>query len=157
MYPLKMKPVFQNYLWGGARFREVYGKDAPEPIAAESWEVSVHANGKSVIANGEFAGKPFAEVVGDNFPLLFKLIDARDNLSVQVHPDDEYAEKNENGSLGKTELWYVLEAEPGSQLIYDLKRGTTKAEFARAIENGDCESCLNFVDVKKGDCFFIYG
>jgi len=155
MYPLKMKPIFKDYLWGGTRLKEIYNKDIPFAIGAESWEASVHPNGLSVIANGELAGKPLADVVGGDFPLLFKLIDARDNLSVQVHPNDDFAAKFENGSLGKTELWYVLEAEPGSQLVYGLKENVTKESFKSAIERGEVESQLQFVNVKKGDCFFI--
>jgi len=155
MYPLKMKPVFKDYLWGGTKFKDIYNKNVPFEIGAESWEMSVHDNGKSIIANGEFAGQTVDVVIGNHFPLLFKLIDARDDLSVQVHPNDNFAASYENGSLGKTELWYILAAEAGSQLVYGLNGNVTAETFKAAIEEGKIESQLKFVDVKPGDCFFI--
>ncbi|MCL2837537.1 MAG: class I mannose-6-phosphate isomerase [Oscillospiraceae bacterium] len=157
MYPLKMKPVFKDYLWGGNRLREIYKKDVPFEIGAESWEASCHPNGHSIISNGDFAGKTLESVIGseEKFPLLFKLIDANDNLSVQVHPDDKFANANENGELGKTEMWYVLHADAGSKLVIGVKSGVTRESFKMALDKGELESQLNFVEVKKGDCFFI--
>jgi len=155
MYPLKMQPSVKDYIWGGNRLAENFNKDFGSSVIAESWEVSNHPNGKSVIANGVLAGQTLYSVFGDDFPLLFKLIDARDKLSVQVHPNDEFANKYENGSLGKTELWYILDAEPESKLIYGVCDGVTKETFKAAIEQGDIESQLCFINVKKDDCFFI--
>ena len=171
MEPMKMKPIFKEYLWGGRALREVYGKPIPSDTTSESWEVAMHKNGESIIANGAFAGKPIsfaartmgAEFLGDavmekyggRFPLLVKFLDCCDKLSIQVHPRDDYAAQHENGELGKTEMWYVLDAKPGAKLIYGFAQDMTQEEFARAIESGQLEQVLNYVEVKKGDSFFI--
>ena len=165
--PLKTTPVFKQYLWGGSALKDKYNKDIKDNFAAESWEISCHDDGLSLIAEGEFKGKTLKEVVmadkknmlGDEnmeqFPLLVKFLDANDNLSVQVHPDNDYAFANENGSLGKTEMWYIIDAKPGAKLIYGLKDGVTKEQFEKAIEEGTLEELLNYVPAKKGDAFFI--
>ena len=163
IYPLKMRPVSKDYLWGGENLHRLYGKE-PE-FMAESWEASVNAAGKSIIDNGVLKGKTIdeaAEILGksllgdeEEFSLLFKLIDAHDRLSVQVHPDDKYAFKYENGSKGKTELWYVIHAEEGAKLIYGFKDDIKKSEFEAAIQNGTVEELLNSVEVSAGDAFFI--
>ena len=165
--PLKIAPVFKQYIWGGSALKDKYNKDIQDNFAAESWEISCHKDGMSLVAEGEFAGRTLNEVImsdkanmlGDEtmeqFPLLVKLLDANDNLSVQVHPDDEYAAINENGSLGKTEMWYVVDAKPGAKLVYGLRDGVTKQQFADAIEQGTLEELLNYVSVKPGDAFFI--
>ncbi|MBQ7901255.1 MAG: class I mannose-6-phosphate isomerase [Clostridia bacterium] len=165
--PIKTAPVFKQYIWGGSALKDKYNKNIQDNFAAESWEISCHKDGMSLVAEGEFAGKTLNEVVmsdkenmlGDagmeQFPLLVKLLDANDNLSVQVHPDDEYAKVNENGSLGKTEMWYVIDAKPGAKLVYGLRNGVTKQQFADAIEQGTLEELLNYVPVKPGDAFFI--
>lgn len=165
--PIKTSPVFKQYIWGGSALKEKYNKDIPDNFAAESWEISCHKDGMCLVAEGEFAGKSLSDVImsdkanmlGDEnieqFPLLVKLLDANDNLSVQVHPDDEYAAVNENGSLGKTEMWYVIDAKPGAKLVYGLRDGVTKEQFAAAIDNGTLEDLLNYVEVKAGDAFFI--
>ena len=166
-----MKPVFKEYIWGGTGFRDVFGMDTGSKTASEAWTVSTNANGKSIIANGEFEGKTIEEAAevmkekllgdyvlekwGGKFPVLVKLLDCADKLSVQVHPDDEYAALNENGSFGKTEMWYVLDAKPGAKLIYGFNRDVTKEEFEHALENGDLDGILNYVEVEKGDAFFI--
>ena len=169
LQPIKTKPVFQNYLWGGTRFRDYYHKDVPSSWQkiAESWELSTHPNGLTLIAEGEFAGltlKAYLDQAGPqilgkhfsdtNLPILFKLIDAKDNLSIQVHPDNEYAQKNEH-QAGKTEMWYIMAAEPGSFLYYGFKEKISKKEFQERIENNTLLSVLNAVPVKKGDVFFI--
>ena len=169
MYPLKTTPLFKQYIWGGDNMKKLYNKDIPGIPTAESWEVACHPNGTVTVANGKLAGATLSEIIekagsdllGDNistdekFPLLLKVLDAKDKLSVQVHPNDEYAAINENGEKGKTEMWYVLSAEPGAQLIYGFKEGVTKQGYADAIENGTLEDILNYVDVNAGDVFFI--
>lgn len=168
-YPLKMSPEFKQYIWGGNNLKEIYKKNTPEPPVAESWEISAHPDGPSHISNGEYSGKTIEEMTslfgeefcgksikkGEKFPLLLKILDACDRLSVQVHPDDEYAFKNENGEKGKTEAWYILKAEKGASLIYGFKEGVTKEIFAQAIKNGNCEEYLNSVPCTEGDVFYI--
>ena len=169
--PMKMKPVFKEYIWGGTGFKDKFNMETGTETASEAWEVSTNKNGMSVIANGEFEGKTIDdaiavlknELVGDyvyekyggKFPLLIKLLDCADKLSVQVHPDDEYAKKNENGGYGKTEMWYILDAKPGAKLIYGFSSDITKEEFKNALDNGNIEKILNYVDVEAGDVFFI--
>jgi mannose-6-phosphate isomerase len=170
MYPLKFEPLFKDYLWGG-RNLDRFGKKLPDnQIAAESWEVSCHPAGPSVIANGAFAGMSLADLIkcypteilgsavllkyGTKFPLLVKLIDANQQLSVQVHPDDAYALAHED-DFGKHEIWYILAAKPGAQIIYGMVPGTTKTEFARCLERGEVESCLNYQPVTAGDVIDI--
>ncbi len=165
--PLKTTPVFKQYIWGGSALKDKYNKDIKDNFAAESWELSCHDDGLSLIAEGEHAGKTLKEVVmgdklnmlGDEtietFPLLVKFLDANDKLSVQVHPDDKYAFENENGALGKTEMWYIIDAKPDAKLVYGLKNGVTKEQFEKGIEDGTLEELLNYVPAKKGDAFFI--
>lgn len=166
MKPFRLSAPCKDYLWGGEKLRE-YGKISDKDIIAESWELSCHPDGESVIADGEYAGMTLTaflaehpEAMGtncdrfDRFPVLVKLIDARDNLSVQVHPDDDYALTHE-GEYGKTEMWYIVEAEEGAELIYGFKESITKEEFRRAIEEDTLLDKVNTVPVKKGDVFFI--
>lgn len=168
MYPLKLKPAFKDYLWGGTKLRDVYGKDCDFDKVAESWELSCHKDGNSVIDNGEAKGMTLADYIEkegkqilgrncerfENFPVLIKLIDAKDNLSVQVHPDNEYAMRVE-GEYGKTEMWYIVDCDEGAELIYGFKRNVTKEEFAERIKNNTLLEITNSVPVKKGDVFFI--
>lgn len=165
---LKLKPSFKDYLWGGHRLVDDYGKAYDGEILAESWELSCHPDGPSYITNGEHTGKTLRafiesegkEVLGTNcqrfedFPILAKFIDARDSLSIQVHPDDSYALKNE-GQYGKTEMWYVMDCEPGAYLYYGFNREVSAEEFAERIENETLEEVLNKVEVHKGDVLFI--
>jgi mannose-6-phosphate isomerase len=170
MYPLKFKPVFKDYLWGGRNLSRL-GKALPETgIVAESWEVSSHPEGPSLIDNGEFAGMSLTDLVeryptevlgtavelkyGKKFPLLVKLIDANQKLSVQVHPDDAYALLHER-EFGKHEIWYILAAQPGAQIIYGLTPGTTKEEFTRCVGAGQIEACLHYQAVAVGDVIDI--
>ncbi len=166
--PVRLMPAFKDYLWGGTRLKESYNKKSDLDIVAESWELSCHKDGQSVIKDGEFDGKTLTEyiaAVGEDvlgkkadrfsyFPLLIKFIDAKNNLSIQVHPDDEYAKRVE-GEYGKTEMWYVLEAEEGAYLYYGFNRDITKEEFKERIKNNTILEVLNKVPVKKGDVFFI--
>ena len=168
MYPIKLKPAFKDYLWGGTRLRDDFGKDCDFAKIAESWELSCHKDGNSVVADGEFAGLTLAQyiekegksVLGtncekfENFPILIKLIDAKDNLSVQVHPNNEYAQRVE-GEYGKTEMWYVVDCDEGASLLYGFKHNITKEEFRERIENNTLLEVTNSVPVKKGDVFFI--
>lgn len=165
LYPLFFEPVYKNIIWGGRRFETYFKRTIPDGNVAESWEVCCHKNGMSVIKNGPLKGKTLDEVIKlygkeilgekyDKFPLLIKLIDANDKLSVQVHPDDEYSKKVEN-QLGKTEMWYVIDAKDSAKLVYGLKKGTTKEGLKNALEGNSVEDLLNFVPVKKGDIIFI--
>lgn len=168
MYPLQLTPPIKDYLWGGTRLKTEYGYPSDKDIAAEAWVLSCHKDGSSVVANGELAGKTLPEALaewGDEaigekaaafpyFPLLIKLIDAKDRLSVQVHPDNDYALRVE-GEFGKTEMWYVVDCEPGAQLIYGFNQTLTKEELRRRIEEDTLPEVCNFVPVKKGDVFFI--
>lgn len=163
----KIEPVFKDYIWGGQRLREEYGKESDLEVVAESWELSTHLSGicsinvndtrenllEYIKKNGKIVlGEKCHEV--DEIPILIKLIDAKDNLSVQVHPDDAYARVHEN-DLGKTEMWYVLDAEEGAQLVYGFKEDLTKEAFKESIEKNTLSDYLNYVDVHKGDVFFI--
>lgn len=168
MSVLKLKPAFKDYLWSGHRLVEEYNKDYEGDVLAESWELSCHPDGPSVIANGEFAGKTLQEyidlagkkVLGTNcdrfemFPILIKLIDAKDNLSIQVHPSNEYALKNEK-QYGKTEMWYIVDAEPGAFLYYGFEHEISKEEFEERIKNDTLTDVLHKAYVQKGDVFFI--
>ena len=161
---LKMKPVFKEMIWGGHKLREVYGYDIPSDHTGECWALSAHKNGDCTIDGGEFEGKTlswlfdnhrelFGNIEGDQFPLLVKIIDAKNDLSVQVHPDDAYAKANED-SLGKTECWYVLQAEEGTKMVMG-HHAETKEDFVKAIEEDDYDHLLNSFQIKEGDFFYI--
>ena len=168
MYAMKLTAPCKDYIWGGTRLRDEYGKKSDADKVAESWELSCHKDGRSVIANGEYAGRTLEEyiekegkaVLGTNcarfeyFPILIKLIDAKDNLSVQVHPDNEYALRVE-GEYGKTEMWYIIDADEGAELLYGFKHEITREEFAERIKNNTLLEVTNNVPVHKGDVFFI--
>lgn len=161
----KLKPAVKDYIWGGTNLLTYWNKQSTTEHIAECWELSMHPDGMSIVAEGPHAGKPLAEVFtpedyGANcqrfeyFPLLVKLIDAKGNLSVQVHPNDEYALKNEH-QYGKTEMWYILQAEEGASLFFGLNRDMTKQEFSSAVEDGSIVHCLNRVPVRAGQTYFI--
>ena len=164
--PLRLAPAFKDYLWGGARLREEFGKDTPLTPLAESWEVSCHPDGPCRILGGDFGGKTLAEYLaqhpgamgsrfgGGEFPLLIKFIDAAQSLSIQVHPDDAYARRVE-GEQGKNEMWYVVDAAPGAFLYYGFKGVYSKEEVRRRIEENTLLEILNAVPVKPGDVFYI--
>lgn len=164
--PIKLKSVCKEIIWGGNRLKNEYNKISDLNNIAESWELTVRDDGMNIIDGGEFDGLTMQEYIEkngfavvsnksmDRFPLLIKFIDAEDNLSIQVHPDDEYGMKTAN-SLGKTEMWYIIDAKPGAKLVYGLKDNCTIPELKEAIENGTVEEKLNYVSVKKGDVFFI--
>lgn len=169
LYPMSTNPVFKQYLWGGSNIRALYLKDTPDPPVAESWEISAHPDGLCHIANGRFRGKTIDQVSeelgedfygksikkGEKFPLLLKILDAADRLSIQVHPNDEYAAVHENGEKGKTEAWYILRAEDDAKLIYGFKKDANPKDFEKALKDGDPEKYLNFVPCHEGDVFYI--
>ena len=165
---LKLTPSCKDYLWGGSRLRSDFGIKSDLNPLAEAWVLSCHPDGPSYVANGEYAGETLSEyilmegkkVTGTHsrhysqFPLLIKFIDAKDDLSIQVHPDDEYAMKNE-GQYGKTEMWYIVDCEEGASLYYGFSREVSKAEFEERIKNKTLLEVLNKVEVHKGDVLFI--
>ena len=161
---LKIQPVFKEMIWGGHKLRDIYGYDIPSDQTGECWAISGHKNGDCIIGDGEYQGKSvawlfenhrelFGDVEGNQFPLLVKIIDAKNDLSVQVHPNDEYAGKHEN-SLGKTECWYVLNTDEGTKMVMG-HHAKTKEEFVKAIENDDYDHLLNSFEIHKGDFFYI--
>ncbi len=168
-YPLTFTPVLKDYLWGGRNLATKLGRPLPsEGVIAESWEIAGHEDGTSIVENGLYAGWPLTKVhaelgidlIGSNngwaqergkFPLLVKLLDAAAPLSVQVHPDDAYALAREGNELGKTEMWVVLHAEPGAELIVGVKAGTTPQAFRQAIPQNRLEPYLHRLPVQTGD------
>lgn len=171
LYPLIFEPVLKERIWGGTTLHAKYGRELPSDKVGESWDVACHKNGMSKISNGELKGKTLKEVIDEygkdllgkdlqdkhikKFPLLIKILDATDVLSVQVHPDDEYAKVHENGELGKTEMWYIIDAKPGAKLVYGVKEDTTKEQFEKSIKAGKLEEYLNTIDVAPGDVVYI--
>lgn len=165
---LKMEPAFKDNLWGGTKLRSLYGKKCDYDVIAESWELSTHKAGQSIIAEGSFRGMLLGEYIENHgkeilgwkcepferFPLLIKFIDARDDLSIQVHPDDEYALREEN-EYGKNEMWYIMDCEPGAYLYYGFNREVTPDEVRRRIEDCTLPEVLNKVPVKKGQTIFV--
>lgn len=166
--PVKLLPAFKDYLWGGERLKKEFNKKTDMDIVAESWELSTHKDGQSIVATGKYKGMLFGDYIKNNpydvigkkarefefFPILIKFIDAKDNLSIQVHPDDKYSLRV-NGEYGKTEMWYILDCEENSYLYYGFNKKISKKEFKERIENNTLLEVLNKVNVKKGDVFFI--
>ncbi len=166
--PVKISPVFKDYLWGGTKLKTYLNKNTELEKTAESWELSTHKDGQSVVADGAFAGLTLSEYIEENgieiigsraagfefFPILIKFIDALDNLSVQVHPSDEYALENE-GEYGKTEMWYIVDCDEEAFIYYGLNRSLSKQELAERIKNNTLIEVLNKVKTHKGDVFFI--
>lgn len=168
IYPYLFDPIYKEYIWGG-RNLERLGRNLPEGKIAESWELALREEGISVICNGPLKDTLFSDVIKKykmdimgskldkvgEFPLLIKIIDANDRLSVQVHPDDDYAAANEKDRSGKHEMWYILEAAEDSSIILGLRDGIDKDDFRDSIEKGRVEECLNYVRVEKGDIIDI--
>jgi mannose-6-phosphate isomerase len=165
MYPIKFENLYYGKVWGGRQLQDFRG-NLPSGNIGESWDIACHANGTGIVANGKFKGMTFNELIkkyknsifgdiliNDEFPLLIKLISSNENLSVQVHPNDDYSRRIEN-SNGKTEAWYIVDAEEGAELIVGTN-GCTREEFIKAINEGKVEGCLNRIKVKKGDSFLI--
>ena len=161
---LKMNPVLHEKIWGGHKLKDYYGYDIPSDHTGEAWVISGHKNGDCTIANTEYEGKTvswlfenhrelFGNIEGDQFPLLVKIIDAKEDLSVQVHPDDQYANEHEN-SLGKTESWFVLDCDEGTQMVMG-HHAKTKEELIDYIERDDYDHLLNRFTINKGDFYYI--
>ena len=166
--PFLLKPAGKDYLWGGTRLRDDFSKELNMEPLAETWECSTHPDGPSVVSGGEHDGKSLTEVLKahpeylgthpkceEELPILIKLIDAKQNLSVQVHPDDTYAKVNENGSLGKSELWYILDAKKDSRIVYGFYHDMEKETLRKSLLDGTVEKYLQKVHVKKDDLFYI--
>ncbi len=168
LYPLLFQPVLKDYIWGGRTLETILGRKLPGGKIAESWEIAAHEDGSSVAINGRYRGLTLKEIhtqlsldlIGHNnawaqkrgkFPLLIKLLDASDKLSVQVHPDDRYALAHEGNELGKSEMWFVLHAEPGAEIILGIQQGVTSAQFREGIIDGSLEQLLHRVPVNAGD------
>lgn len=166
--PFLLYPVGKNYLWGGERLKFKYGKNLPFSPLAETWECSTHPDGISVVSSGEYQGKTLSDVLKlhpdflgshpktkPELPILIKFLDAQKELSIQVHPDDEYADRFENGQRGKAEVWYVLEADEDAKIVYGVHHQTDKDTILKSIEEGTVDKYLLKIPIKKGDVFFI--
>lgn len=158
---VKLIPAYKSIIWGGNKLKEEYGKSTDLSPLAETWELSFHKDGKSELEDGRALSDVVTEEeLGVNcqgfdfFPVLVKFIDAQDRLSVQVHPSDEYALKHEN-SLGKTEMWYIVDADEGAGIYLGFKEDITKEQFVKAIEEKTLTDYLKFIPVKKGESYFI--
>lgn len=162
---IELVPVFKEKIWGGRKLETEFGYEIPAGPVGECWAISAHPAGDDEIASGEYAGRTlswlwdehrelFGNCEGDRFPLLVKIIDAKDDLSIQVHPDNDYAAEHEDGSLGKKECWYVLSAEPGQTIVVG-QRAHSREEFAQMVEEGRWSELLNEIPIKAGDFFQI--
>ncbi|MFN7250393.1 MAG: mannose-6-phosphate isomerase, class I [Anaerobacillus sp.] len=163
--PIFLQPDFKERIWGGTKLRDYYNYEIPSTNTGECWGISAHENGPSILKNGPLRGQTLTKVwenhrelfgheEGEKFPLLVKILDANDDLSVQVHPDDEYARIYESGELGKTECWYVIDCEVDSHLILG-HHAKTKEEFVRMIETGEWDLLLKKVPIKPGDFYYV--
>ncbi|WP_055107512.1 mannose-6-phosphate isomerase, class I [Paenibacillus ihumii] len=162
--PIFLKPVFQERIWGGSKLAELFGYDIPNAKTGECWAVSAHPNGQSVVKDGPYQGLTLGELWSSHpelfhskssvFPLLTKILDASDDLSVQVHPDDQYAREHENGELGKTECWYIIDAEPGAEIVYGHE-AQSREQLVKWMEEGNWDGLLTKVPVHPGDFFYV--
>lgn len=166
-YPIKLSPCFKDYLWGGDGLKRLFGKQSSMEVTAESWELSCHENGQCTVAEGshkgikliDFLRTDWEKYVGtniktENFPILVKFIDANKDLSIQVHPSDDAADKS-LGERGKAEMWYIVDCKPQSHIYYGFSKKITRDEFIERAKNGTICEVLNRVDVQKGDIFYI--
>lgn len=169
-YPLQFQPILKERIWGGTKLQSFLNKEITSETTGESWELSTVPNDVSVVSNGDLKGKNLNELIdlfpeailgkevikqfGHQFPLLFKFIDAREDLSIQLHPNDELAKKRHN-SFGKTEMWYVMQADKGSRLVVGFKKDSNKEEYLEKLANKELLSLLDEIDVHKGDIFFL--
>jgi mannose-6-phosphate isomerase len=167
IYPMKLNPTTVQTVWGGNKLAQKWNKHTDGDNIAESWELSCNPKGESAVINGEYSNCVLSDVIAQNpdflgekgktfnfFPILIKLIDSKADLSIQVHPGDEYALKNE-GEYGKTEMWYIVDCEEGSGVYCGFEKPLTKDELKDCLNNGTVTQYLNFIKVKKGDCLFI--
>ena len=166
--PFLLKPAGKDYLWGGSRLNDDFSKGIQLSPLAETWECSTHPAGLSIVDSGIYKGRTLPDVLRTNpemmgrhqnekgeLPILIKLIDAKEDLSIQVHPDDAFAKTHENGALGKTEMWYVLDAAPGAEIIYGFARDTSKEEVTEALKDGQIEKLLRKVPIRKNEVFYV--
>jgi len=169
-YPIKFEPILQGKIWGGNKLRDLLNKKTNQDAIGESWEISGVKKNISIVNNGSEAGKSLTDLIseykdalvgkkiynkfGDDFPLLIKFIDAKKELSVQLHPNDELAKQRHN-SFGKTEMWYVMQADKGSKLNIGFKKDLSKNEYLKHLEKDEITRVLNFEEVQEGDSFFI--
>lgn len=170
LYPLKFKPILKERLWGGTKLKDVLNKPIQSDITGESWELSGVKGDISQVSNGDLEGTSLQDLLddrgealmgksvvdrfGNEFPILIKFIDAKQDLSIQLHPNDELAKKRHN-SFGKTEMWYIMDADPGAKLIVGFNRDVEKAEYVKSIEEGTLTELMNYEEVDEGDTFFI--
>ncbi len=170
LYPLKFEPILKERLWGGTKLGTHLGKPLTNDITGESWELSGVKGDVSVVSNGNLAGTSLTELIdrnaadllgqevvrrfGKEFPILIKFIDAKQDLSIQLHPNDELAKKRHN-SFGKTEMWYIMDADDDANLIVGFNRDVTKEDYSKSLENDTLSELLNYEKVKEGDTFFI--
>ena len=168
MYILKLDAFLKSAIWGGQKLKTEFGFKTDLANIAEAWVLSCFGGAESTVLNGEFKGKPLSFAIkhfgdsaigtkhqkGSDFPMLIKIIDAYDNLSIQVHPDDNYANAIEH-CYGKNEMWYILNADPGANIYYGFNKNITKQEFEQRIKDGTLPDVLNKVEVKKGECYYI--
>ncbi|MGI9551795.1 MAG: type I phosphomannose isomerase catalytic subunit [Aurantibacter sp.] len=170
MYPLKFHPILKERLWGGRRLKDVLGKEIPNEHTGESWEISAVDGDVSIVSNGKLSGTTLQELIdrhpedllgksviesfGNDFPILIKFIDAKLDLSIQLHPNDELAKARHN-SFGKTEMWYIIDADDDANLIVGFNRNVSKEEYAKSLKDGRLPELLNYEKVKTGDTFFI--
>lgn len=171
IHPLKFHPILKERLWGGTKLKEVLHKPITSDITGESWELSTVSGDVSVVSNGDLVdtslttlidkfpeallGKSVVARFGKEFPILIKFIDAKQDLSIQLHPNDELAQKRHN-SFGKTEMWYVMDADEGAELIVGFNKNVTKEEYSKSLEEDTLLDLLNYEPVKEGDTFFIH-
>lgn len=170
IYPLRFHPIFKERIWGGSKLKSLLGKPITSDTIGESWELSTVEGDVSIIANGDYIGKSLLDIIetypedilgvgvyaqfGTQFPLLFKYIDAKEDLSIQVHPNDELAKKRHN-SFGKTEMWYIMQADANAKLITGFKKNSNASEFLKNLDHKTLISILDVKHVKEGDVFFI--
>ena len=166
LYPIKISYVAKSRIWGGDNLSKMFGKENEGENIGETWELTVRDDEMSVICDGSCAGMTLGEYIDENksvlgskykggrFPLLIKFIDAMDKLSVQVHPDDDYATLHENDP-GKTEMWYIVDAKPGAKIVYGLAEGVSREEFAKAAREGKLDHVMGYKNVKAGETYFI--
>ncbi len=170
LYPLKFHPIFQDRIWGGDKLKTVLNKEISSNSVGESWEISAVNGNQSIVKEGalkgaslqelvsnygkDLIGKKIAQQFGDTFPLLIKFLDARQDLSIQLHPNDALAKERHN-SFGKTEMWYVLQADDDAELIVGFKEGISKKDYLEALQEGTLPAVMNSVKVTEGDTFFI--
>ena len=170
LYPLKFKPILKERLWGGTKLKDVLHKPIESDITGESWELSGVEGDISEVSNGDLSGtslqslmdehgevllgKSVVERFGNDFPILIKFIDAKQDLSIQLHPNDELAKERHN-SFGKTEMWYIMDADPGAKLIVGFNKDVEKGEYVKSLEEGTLTDLMNYEEVSEGDTFFI--